>query len=91
MEEELLLAVLNTTPVAAGGRQDELQGADGLAWLVAHGGVGSPAERDSLVEARELLQHAVQDEPDMEALARFLHGVAAVPVFEHRALTCIVR
>lgn len=86
-DEDLLLAVLNTTPVAAGVRRDELRGADGLTWLVAHGGVGARQERDSLVRARDLLQHAVRHEPDTEALARFLDGVAAVPVFEQRALT----
>ena len=90
-DEELLLAVLNTTPREAGTRQDELQGAAGLAWLAAHGGVGSTGERDSLVKARDLLQHAIREEPDTEALARLLQGVAAVPVFEHRALTWVRR
>lgn len=88
---ELLLAVLNTTPVQPGGRQDDLQGPEGLAWLVAHGGVGSTGERDSLVTARDLLQRAVRDEPDWEALARQLQGVVATPVLEHRALTWIRR
>lgn len=90
-DEELLLAVLNSTPVDRDGRRDLLQGAEGLAWVVARGGVGSPRERDSLLEVRDLLQHAVRHAPDTEALARILEGVASVPVLEHRALTWLLR
>lgn len=85
-DDELLLAVLNTTPVHGIARQDQLQGAPGLAWLVAHGGVGSTTERDSIIETRDLLQHAIRGEPDAQALGRFLEGVAVVPVLEGRAL-----
>jgi predicted RNA-binding Zn ribbon-like protein len=85
-DDELLLAVLNTTPVHGGVRQDHLQGSPGLAWLVAHGGVGSTTERYSLIEARDLLQDAVRQEPDGRALARFLEGIALVPVLEGHAL-----
>ena len=85
-DDELLLAVLNTTPVHGSVRQDHLQGSLGLAWLVAHGGVRSTRERDSLIEARDLLQDAVRLELDGRALARFLEGVAVVPVLEGRAL-----
>ena len=90
-DDELLLAVLNTTPVRAGDRLDVLQGADGLAWLVAHGGVGSPQERDVLVEARDLLQQAVREVPDTGALARLLHGVAAIPVLGDEGLAWVRR
>jgi predicted RNA-binding Zn ribbon-like protein len=90
-DDELLLAVLNTTPVHGGVRQDHLQGTPGLAWLVAHGGVSSTRERDSLIETRDLLQHAVREEPDGQALARFLEGVAVVPVLEGRALVWDLR
>lgn len=86
-DEKFLLAVLNTTPVEPDRRQDDLQGAQGLTWLVAHGGARSSQERDSLVEARELLQQAVRGEPDVDALAWFLEGVAAVPVLGHQSLT----
>lgn len=85
-DDELLLAVLNTTPLDGGIRQDHLRGTPGLAWLVAHGGVSSTRERDSLIEARDLLQHAVREEPDGQAIARFLEGVAVVPVLEGRSL-----
>ena len=85
-DDELLLAVLNTTPVHEGVRQDHLQGRSGLAWLETHRGVSSTKERDSLIEARDLLQHAVREEPDGPALARFLEGVAVVPVWSGQAL-----
>ena len=85
-DDELLLAVLNTTPVHGGVRQDHLQGAPGLAWLVAHGGVSSTRERDSLVETRDLLQHAIRGEQDGQALAGFLEGVSVVPVLADREL-----
>lgn len=89
-DDELLLAVLNTTPVQ-GVRQDHLQGTPGLAWLAAHGGVSSTRERDSLIETRDLLQRAVRGEPDGQALARFLEGVAVVPVLAGRALAWDLR
>ena len=90
-DDELLLAVLNTTPVKAGVRMDALQGDDGLAWLVAHGGTGSAQERAALVEARDQLQQAVRNVPDTDALARFLDGVLAVPVLEGQGLTWVRR
>ena len=79
-EEDLLLAVLNTTPMDRGIRRDDLLGSEGLTWLVSRGPVSSAEERDSLIAARDLLQEAVRRQPDLEALGRVLNQVATVPL-----------
>lgn len=85
-DEDLLLAVLNTTPVDGGVRQDHLRGADGIAWLQAHGGAASVDERDVLIEARDLLQSVVRGAGDIALLSPFLDGVSMVPVLQEGAV-----
>src|SRR4051794_29051390 len=59
-DETLLLDLLNSTPVGDAGVADALAGADAAAaWVVAHGGCGSPAEAAHLRAARDLLQQVI--------------------------------
>lgn len=90
-DERLLLAVLNTTLTDAGGRHDDLRGAEGLRWLTAHGEVGSAEERDTLIEARDTLQQVVRGRADVRGLARFLVGAVVVPVLERDGLVWVSR
>jgi predicted RNA-binding Zn ribbon-like protein len=75
-DEELLLSLLNTTPVVDGRPRDELAGVRaGLRWLAAHGGPDSPDEWRAAVEARSVLQGVIRGERPTEALAPFVAGV----------------
>lgn len=90
-DEDLLLAVLNTTPNDGTARSDQLRGAEGVRWLVARGEVGTAEERDALIEARDVLQNVVRDGADPGDLACFLRAVTVVPVIENGVLTWIRR
>lgn len=58
-DEDLLLAVLNSAPVAEGVRQDLLAGESGAQLVRSFGGTGSDAERTSIMQVREHLQDAI--------------------------------
>ncbi len=76
-DEDLLLALLNTTPVIDGTPRDELSGPE---WLAAHGGPDTVAEWQALRDVRPVLQDLVRGKGDMAALGRFLEGLRRRPV-----------
>ena len=78
--EALLLALLNSTPVAGGVPTDELADpARGRAWLAGFGGTGTEAELRHLREVRQALQAVVRGEQRPDVLAPALRGAALVP------------
>jgi predicted RNA-binding Zn ribbon-like protein len=79
MSEELLLALLNSTPKVDGVRQDYL--ADDAAvqsWLASHAPRGLPA--GDLRAVRAALRDVVRGTASPEALAPFLDDVASRPL-----------
>src|SRR5690606_18520294 len=78
--EDLLLGLLNSTPVVDGGPQD-LLGDDREArdWALRHGGSGAPAELAHLRQVRDGLQEVVRGSAGPAALAPLLDGVRMRP------------
>lgn len=79
-DEELLLALLNSSPVVDGRPRDDL--ADDAAardWLRAAGGPGDDDERATARRARTLLQDVVRGARPPSDLAPLLEGVSRVP------------
>lgn len=58
-DEDLLVAVLNSTPLMAGSRQDQLEGAGGARLAQDFGGTGSEEELEHLRRVRDVLQDVV--------------------------------
>lgn len=77
MSEELLLALLNSTPRLNGVRRD-LLAEDQDAWLAEHAEPDVPA--GELLAVRDVLRAVVRGEMSPESLAPFLDGVASRPV-----------
>ncbi|MFG2314495.1 CGNR zinc finger domain-containing protein [Streptomyces tendae] len=81
--EDVLLELLNTTPVVRGSVSDALgTPGKGRAWARGHGGTGSDEEVALLVAARSALQDVVRGRRDSACLGEFLQGVSRVPVIE---------
>ena len=79
-DEDLLLGVLNSTPLIDGVATDSLgDAARAGAWLAGAGGQGTAGELAQLVRARELLQAVVRGRRPAGVLAPLLDGVARVP------------
>jgi predicted RNA-binding Zn ribbon-like protein len=79
-DEDLLLGVLNSTPVIDGVATDSFaDAARARAWLTEAGGAGTDAELRHLVEARGLLQAVVRGQRPADALAPVLADAARVP------------
>jgi len=79
-DEDLLLAVLNSTPVVDGGPADDLADpARARAWLASAGGVGTDEELRHVLRARSALQAVVRGEQPPAVLAPFLRDTAYVP------------
>ena len=79
-DEQLLLNLLNTTPVVDGHVQDELGDlASARRWLAANGQGKSESEWRGLLELRPVLQAIVRGEQGPRALAPFLEGVGYWP------------
>lgn len=78
-QENVLLELLNTTPVVDGAVQDRLNAPGAKAWQRAHGGNGTEEERGHLVRAREIPQDAVRGDYDADALFELLDGVVYRP------------
>lgn len=79
-DDELLLAVLNSTPVSDGVITDgwaDLESA--RMWSLEAGGLGTQAELTHLRRARAALQGIVRGELPRSALGPLLRGVAYVP------------
>jgi predicted RNA-binding Zn ribbon-like protein len=80
-DEQLLLDLLNSTPVVAGVEQDLLEETE--AWAEAPG----PAGREALVAARSALQDVVRGDEPPSALAPFLRDVRQVPAMTADGVT----
>ncbi|MEU6546314.1 CGNR zinc finger domain-containing protein [Streptomyces sp. NPDC046859] len=79
-EQDTLLELLNSTPVADGSPEDLLADPGAArAWQRAHGGSGTAAERRHLLEARDLLQRVVRGDVPATALGPLLEGVTSHP------------
>jgi predicted RNA-binding Zn ribbon-like protein len=80
-DEELLLDLLNTTPVVDGEPRDELaQSKAARTWMRRHGVAPTDAELAALLEARSVLQAVVRGDRTPAALQRFLEPVIVRPV-----------
>ena len=86
-DEDLLLDLLNTTPVVAGSQVDELAGPDAGRWAADHGGTGTLAEATALREARDAMQAVVSGEAPASSLAPLLAQVAVHPHWQDDTLT----
>lgn len=79
-QEDLLLELLNTTPVVAGSTRDALgTPSEGRAWARQHGGSGASDELSYLIAARDALQDVVRGEREPACLGEFLKGVHSIP------------
>ncbi|RBQ17364.1 hypothetical protein DP939_25880 [Spongiactinospora rosea] len=79
-DEDVLLDVLNSTPIIDGVHQDLLADpAEARAWLRQRGGDGSAAERDAVRQVRDTLQGVVRGDLPVGALEPFLGGVGYRP------------
>ena len=75
-DEDLLLDLLNTTPVVDGVPADTLDGAEaGLRWLADHGMPVSEEEWHALIGVRAALQGVVRGDRPAHAAAPFVEGV----------------
>jgi predicted RNA-binding Zn ribbon-like protein len=87
-DDELLLALLNSTPVEQGVRTDALAETDaGCAWLAGRGGIGSLIELRVTRTARDLLQAIVRGEARVADVGLLLRGVRQEPVATADGLT----
>ncbi|MGW1950225.1 ABATE domain-containing protein, partial [Streptomyces sp. NPDC001940] len=81
-QQDVLLELLNSTPVANGVVQDQLADPqEARSWQQAHGGNGSANELRSLVQARDALQNVVRGSRPATSLAPLLKGVTSRPEF----------
>ena len=79
-DEDLLLKVLNSTPVIDGVPTDSFADVTrARAWLAEAGGAGTDAELRHVLEARDLLQAVVRGQRPADVLAPVLSGAARVP------------
>jgi CGNR zinc finger/Putative stress-induced transcription regulator len=80
-DEDLLLDLLNTTPVLDGVARDDLQDPKAArAWMTQRGLVGGDDELAGLVAARAALQAVVRGEASPSVLRGFVDGVSLRPV-----------
>lgn len=78
--EDMLLELLNTTPVVHGHVSDALAvPVEGRAWVRDRGGTGTNEEVRNLVAARDALQDVVRGRRESACLQEFLEGVSSVP------------
>lgn len=79
-DDQLLLDLLNTTPVVDGETVDQLD--DGVApdWQEGRGGTGSREELSQLRQARSLLQEVVRGQAPAATLAPVLDAVSYRPM-----------
>ncbi|MEU5062067.1 MULTISPECIES: CGNR zinc finger domain-containing protein [unclassified Streptomyces] len=79
-QQDVLLELLNSTPVVSGVVQDQLADPqEARSWQQAHGGSGSVDELRSLVQARDALQDVVRGSRPATSLAPLLKGVTSRP------------
>jgi predicted RNA-binding Zn ribbon-like protein len=85
-DEELLLELLNTTPLVDGVRTDQLEDPSARAWVRERGGDGGPQELTRLREARSALQGLVRGEVSATAVEPFLREVSYRPAASRHGL-----
>jgi predicted RNA-binding Zn ribbon-like protein len=79
-DEDLLLDLLNTTPVVDGVPRDDLQNKTAArAWMRERGIAATTAERAALIEARSILQAVVRGEQTPAALRPYLTAMTLQP------------
>lgn len=79
-DEDLLLELLNTTPVVDGNRTDALaDDAAGRHWLAEHGGTGTVRELERVRAARAVLGGLVRGHESPTALAPLLGSITCRP------------
>ncbi|ROR71877.1 CGNR zinc finger protein [Bogoriella caseilytica] len=79
-DEDLLLAVLNSAPVADGVRAELLGAVDGGVGLEGFGGLGTESELRALRRARDALQRAIRgDSEALDGLAEALRSAVLRP------------
>jgi predicted RNA-binding Zn ribbon-like protein len=87
-DEDVLLAILNSTPVVDGTVVDALADpASAREWLIAHGGRGTRRERQHVLEARAAVQAVVRGEQPPGSLAPLLDGVTLTPKVDATGVT----
>lgn len=79
-DEDLLLELLNTTPIVDRTQVDELvDSTAGVAWAVARGGVGTVGEIASLRRVRDAIGAVVRAESDAQTLEVHLGRITVRP------------
>jgi predicted RNA-binding Zn ribbon-like protein len=87
-DEGFLLAILNSTPVINGVPTDEFADhARARAWSASVGGLGTAAELQHLLGARQTLQAVVRGEQPPDVLAPALQGVTSLPAMTNGQIT----
>jgi len=86
-DEQLLLNLLNSTPVAADGQLDLLADPAAAGWVQARGGVGSAAEVSHLRRVRDQLQAVVRGTEPPASLTSALSGVRMAPEIADGGIT----
>lgn len=87
-QEDILLELLNTTPVVKGVVQDQLADPEAAkSWQQAHGGRGSTEERRHLVQARDALQGVVRGNQPAASLAPLLKDITSRPHLSRTGLS----
>ncbi|MBO3095507.1 CGNR zinc finger domain-containing protein [Cellulomonas dongxiuzhuiae] len=79
-DEDLLLAVLNSSPVVDGAVTEELEGAAGRELVARFGGAGTASELASVRRARAALHAVIRGQDDaQEQVAAMLRNASLVP------------
>ncbi|MFE5688886.1 MULTISPECIES: CGNR zinc finger domain-containing protein [unclassified Streptomyces] len=79
-QQDVLLELLNSTPVVNGVTQDQLADPEAArSWQQTHGGNGTAGERRHLLQAREALQDVVRGGRPATSLASLLKDVTSYP------------
>ncbi len=78
-DDELLLDLLNSSPIVDGVPTDQLQGPDAESWLRAHDIPGTPKSARDL---RDSIARVVRGEAAATTLQRYLDAVRQVPIVD---------
>lgn len=79
-DEDLLIAVLNSAPVLAGARQEQLTDKAGAQLARNFGGTGAPEELAALVKVRDSLQQAIRgDDHALAGLSQLTADIVMAP------------
>lgn len=91
-DEDLLLDLLNTTPVVDGVPADRLADVEaGRSWLAAHGRPATHEEWRTLLDARAALQDVVRGQRPPSVLAPYVSGVHCRASFTDDRITWELR